>query len=524
MAVSDGGGPALLQVQDLCKSFFGVQVLHGVGLELRSGQVLGLVGENGSGKSTTMNIVGGVHRPDSGRMLLAGQDYQPKGPKDAQAAGIAFIHQELNLFKNLSVAENLFIGRFPKLVAGLPFIDRRRMAERSLELLAQVDLDLDPAAPVSRLSQGERQLVEIAKALGAEARIVIFDEPTTSLTARESERLFALIDRLRARGIAMIYISHILGDVMRLCDRVTVLRDGHVVGDASRAELSVDRLITLMVGRTIDQIYPSRESRPRPGRPALEVRSLTQRGVVKDIGFAIQPGEVLGVSGLMGAGRSEMARILFGLDPHESGSILLDGEPLAHPTPRTAMDRGMAFLTEDRRVEGLLMDGDIGGNIALASLPDFASRWTRMVQRTRLGDEVDAMGRDVQINARDLWSTLAKNLSGGNQQKVVIGKWLLRGPRLFILDEPTRGIDVGAKYEVYKIINRLAAEGSAILMISSEIEELVGMCDRIMVMSHGEVRGFFDRAGFDREQLLRAAMWDGVKAGASRARAGELAS
>jgi ribose transport system ATP-binding protein len=501
----------MLRIQGLCKSFFGVQVLHEVGLELSPGEVLGLVGENGSGKSTTMNILGGVHRPDRGSMTLDGEPYAPRGPKDAAARGIAFIHQELNLFKNLTVEENLFISGFPRLVAGLPFIDRGKVRARSRELLTAIELDVPPGTPLARLSQGERQLVEIAKALGADARIVIFDEPTTSLTSRESERLFAQIGRLRARGIAVIYISHILGDVMRLCDRITVLRDGHVVGSGHRAEMTIDRLITLMVGRTIDQIYPPRESAVRPGAPVLAVSGLSQPGVVRDISFRVQPGEVVGVSGLMGSGRSEMARILFGLDPKSSGTIEIDGAPLPAPTPQAAMDRGIAFLTEDRRVEGLMMGAAIADNIALPSLPNYAAGWGRLLERTRLGDAVSRTGRDVQVNAGDFVRTLVKNLSGGNQQKVVIGKWLLRGPRLFILDEPTRGIDVGAKYEVYKIINRLAADGTGILMISSEIEELIGMCDRILVMGHGEIRGEFTRQQFDREAILRRAMWDGVK-------------
>ena len=505
----------MLTIQGLCKSFFGVQVLYDVGLALQPGQVLGLVGENGSGKSTTMNILGGVHQPDRGAMTLDGQPYAPRGPRDAAARGIAFIHQELNLFKNLTVEENLFIGGFPKLIAGLPFIDRRKVRERARELLAAIDLDVAPGTPLARLSQGERQLVEIAKALGSDARIVIFDEPTTSLTARESERLFAQIGRLKARGIGVIYISHILGDVMRLCDQVTVLRDGHVVGSAAKSEMTVDRLITLMVGRTIDQIYPPREPAVRPGTPVLAVRGLSQPGVVKDISLDVQPGEVVGVAGLMGSGRSEMARILFGLDPFAAGTIAIDGTALPAPTPQAAMDRGMAFLTEDRRAEGLMMAAPIADNLALASLPRFAAGWRRLLERTRLGDAVDRTGREVQVNARDFARTLVKNLSGGNQQKVVIGKWLLRGPRLFILDEPTRGIDVGAKYEVYKLINRLAAQGTGVLMISSEIEELIGMCDRILVMGHGEIRGAFPRDRFDREAILRSAMWDGVKGAAA---------
>jgi ribose transport system ATP-binding protein len=266
-----------------------------------------------------------------------------------------------------------------------------------------------------------------------------------------------------------------------------------------------------MVGRTIDQIYPPRDTVPKEGSPVLEVDRLTQPGMIRDVSFQVRPGEVLGISGLMGSGRSEMARILFGLDPYASGRILVDGQPLERPTPETAMVRGIAFLTEDRRAEGLMMDGAIADNIALPSLPNFSTGFGRLIQRTRLGDAVETTGRDVQVNARDFVQTLVKNLSGGNQQKVVIGKWLLRSPRLFILDEPTRGIDVGAKYEVYKIINRLAAEGTGILVISSEIEELIGMCDRILVMSHGEIRAGYDRSQFDREKIMRSAMWDGLK-------------
>jgi ABC-type sugar transport system ATPase subunit len=504
---------ALLAVRGLCKSFFGVQVLHDVGFELAPGRVLGLIGENGSGKSTTMNILGGIHQPDRGEMVLDGQPYRPRGPKDAEAAGIAFIHQELNLFKNLSIEENLFIGGFPKLVRGLPFIDRRKVRARAKELLAAIDLDLDPATLVSRLSQGERQLVEIAKALGSDARIVIFDEPTTSLTARETERLFGQIQRLKGRGIAVVYISHILSDVMRLTDDIVVLRDGHVVATAPTRQMTVDKLITSMVGRTIDQIYPPRASRPREGQPVLEVEKLTQPGMIRDVSFQVRQGEVVGISGLMGSGRSEMARILFGLDPYASGRILVDGQPLERPTPEAAMARGIAFLTEDRRAEGLMMDGPIADNLALPSLPNFAGGFGRLIERTRLGDAVERTGRDVQVNARDFVQTLVKNLSGGNQQKVVIGKWLLRSPRLFILDEPTRGIDVGAKYEVYKIINELAGQGTGVLVISSEIEELIGICDRILVMSHGEIRAGYERAKFDRERIMRSAMWDSVTKG-----------
>jgi ribose transport system ATP-binding protein len=504
-------GTPVLEVEALCKSFFGVQVLHDVGFSLNAGQVLGLVGENGSGKSTTMNIIGGVHQPENGRMRRDGADYVPRSPRDAQRHGIAFIHQELNLFKNLTITENLFIERFPRRRSWLPLIDRSVIRKRAAELLAEVDLQVPLGTLVSRLSQGERQLVEIAKALSSDARIIIFDEPTTSLTTRETERLFLLIDRLKARGIAIIYISHILGDVMRLCDEIVVLRDGHRVGAAPKAMMSIERMISLMVGRTIDQIFPPRAATPRSGRPVLEVRGLTQPGVVKDIGFSLQPGEVLGVSGLMGSGRSEMARILFGLDPYRRGEILIDGQTLTATSPGICMGHGVAFLTEDRRVEGLMMEASIADNIALPALSEHSSAWLRIVQRTRLGEEVQKVSRAVQITAPEIQRMLVKHLSGGNQQKVVIAKWLLRNPRVFILDEPTRGIDVGAKYEIYKLINQLAADGTGILFISSEIEELIGMCDRILVMGHGEIRGMHARSGFDREAILKSAMWDGLR-------------
>ena len=504
-------GRPVLEIEGLCKSFFGVEVLHKVGFSLQAGQVLGLVGENGSGKSTTMNIIGGVHQMDAGRILFEGHEYRPKGPRDAARQGVAFIHQELNLFRNLSIAENLFITEFPKLVRGLPFIARGAARARAAELLAAVDLDLPPGTLVNKLSQGERQLVEIAKALGAKAKIIIFDEPTTSLTTRETDRLFDIINRLRAQGIAIIYISHILNDVMRLCDDVVVLRDGNVVGTAPKSAMTIERMISLMVGRNIDQLFPPRDNTAAKGAPVLEAAGITQRGTVKDITFTLRAGEVLGVSGLMGAGRSELARILFGIDPFSAGAIRIAGAALANPTPAICMDHGMAFLTEDRRAEGLMMEAPIDINIGLSSLQNYAGGLAGVIDQSRLDDGVRKMSASVQISARDIVRTLVKNLSGGNQQKVVIGKWLLREPKVFILDEPTRGIDVGAKNEVYKIINQLAAGGAGILMISSEIEELIGMCDRIMVMAHGEIRATFERGGFDREELLKAAMWDGIR-------------
>jgi ribose transport system ATP-binding protein len=498
----------LLKVIGLNKSFFGVQVLRDVGFELTHGAVLGLVGENGSGKSTTMNILGGVLTRDSGLVELAGGEVAPANSRDALALGIAFIHQELSLFPNLSVEENIFLDHFPRRIDRLPFINRRTLREQAKKALELIDLHVSPATPVMRLPQGERQLVEIAKALTRQARLIIFDEPTTSLTARETERLFEIISRLRRQGISIIYISHILGDVLRLCDNIVVLRDGRVVGGGPRADFTIERLVTLMVGRTIDQLFPEREAGSRPRDTALSVRGVSQPGVVRDISFDLKLGEVLGLSGLMGSGRSELARILFGLDPYAEGEIRVGEAKLPPLAPREAMDKGLAFLTEDRRGEGLMMEASITDNIVLPSLVERSSGFLRWLKPAALGEAARDVSERVRVNAKAIDRTAVRTLSGGNQQKVVIAKWLLRAPTIFILDEPTRGIDVGAKYEVYKIINQMVAAGAAILFISSEIEELIGMADRIMVMGRGEVRGFFERSHFDREAIMKAALWD----------------
>jgi len=513
---SDQGKPIdvhqvpLLSLRDVTKSFFGVTVLHGVSFDLQPGEVLGLVGQNGSGKSTTMNILGGVHQRDAGEIVLGGTHYRPRVPRDAEDAGIAFIQQELNIFANLSVQENLLMGRFPKLGRWLPVISFRRLRERARQLLAAVDLQVSPQAAASTLSPGERQLVEIAKALSLNAKIIIFDEPTTSLTSRESERLFALIDRLRHQGIGIIYISHLLADVVRLADQIVVLRDGHVVRRGPKGAMTVDDLVTAMVGRSIEALFPNRSRRGATGATVLEVERVSQPGIVRNVSFSVAEGEIVGIAGLMGSGRTELARILFGLDPFESGRIAVKGHPFAKPEPRACIAGGMAFLTEDRRHEGLMMEGSVAANLELAALPQHARGISRLIDDRRLRQRMSAIKEQLDIKSGDLRATPVRTLSGGNQQKVVIGKWLLRQPKLFILDEPTRGLDVGAKQEVNKAIVQLADAGTAVLMISSELEELIGMCDRVLVMNRGEVGRTIERSAFEREAILKAAMWKGI--------------
>jgi ABC-type sugar transport system ATPase subunit len=493
----------ILEFRNINKLFFGVYALHDVTLCARRGHVLGLIGENGAGKSTLMNILGGVIRPDSGEMLLNGQAYQPRTPSDATHAGIAFIHQELNLFTNLSIAENIFIDAFPRR-GRWPVLHRANIRKRAEQLLDSVGLNLSPNVLVEKLSPGERQMVEITKALSIDADIIILDEPTTSLTPRETEQLFDIIERLRDAGKTMIYISHILRDVMTIADDIAVLRDGELVGYGSKQEFDISRMISLMVGRSIEQLYPPRKAPPSDD-VLLEVQDISQSGIVEGINFALRQGEVLGVFGLMGSGRTELARIIFGLDEFEAGQVRVNRRDNRRLSARDSIKNQIAFVTENRREEGLMMEIAIADNIALVSLPQFAQSFTRFVRQNEMIAAAHEVAGALQIKSGAIEKHPAKSLSGGNQQKVVIAKWLMSRPSIFIMDEPTRGIDVGAKYEIYSIINELAAQGTGVLFISSELEELMGMCDRILVMSRGEVRGEFAREAFDEEQILRTA-------------------
>lgn len=502
--------PPILETQSISKAFFGISAVDDVSLTVQKGQILGLIGQNGAGKSTLMNMIGGVVTPDSGNMLINGLVYMPRIPADAHSAKIAFIHQELNLFTNLTIAENILIDALPTWGIGpLQFVDWPAARSSTKKALSMVGLDLSPDTKIDSISPGERQLVEIARALHIDASLIIFDEPTTSLTVRETEVLFDLIRRLRDQGKAMIYISHILNDVVALSDRIAVMRDGKLVEEGPVSDFTIGKMISLMVGRNIDSLFPPRTSAPIH-EPLLQLNGVSARGIVENINLTVHKSEVVGLFGLMGSGRTELARMIYGLDPIEAGSLTVNGRQSRKQSARRSIRQGIAFVTENRREEGLLMNIAIADNIALVALPEFARNPVQIVGQSQLNHSTQSAATALHLKSADIRQQAAKALSGGNQQKVVIAKWLLSEPTVFIMDEPTRGIDVGAKYEIYSIIDQLAANGSGVLFISSELEELMGMCDRILVMSRGELLGEFSRDQFDAEAILQMAFREGV--------------
>jgi len=492
----------LLALVRLNKSFSGVRVLKDVNLTVRRpGSILGLVGENGAGKSTMMNILGGVLHRDSGEMLLEGAPYNPRGPLDAEKAGIAFIHQELNLFPNMTIAENLFLNAAPRSRLGL--LSYGAMNRKAREALRRVGIDLHPATRVEGLSMGLRQMIEIAKALRRKARLVVFDEPTTSLSTNEKNHLFSIIRELSSKGISTIYISHTLDDVLGLCEEIAVIRDGSIIGQAPLAEMTKERMISMMVGRKLDQLFPYVEK--RRGNCLLRVEGMSRARILRDVGFSLRSGEIVGLFGLMGAGRSELARAVYGIDPVDAGRIYFRERLVKRPAPEWWIENGMAYITENRREEGLLMPKSVRENLVLANLRRMALA-LGAVDTRREDRDSDLAIEQLRIKTTDKARQQARKLSGGNQQKVVIGKWLLTNPQVFIVDEPTRGVDVGAKFEIYSHLNALAQKGSAILFISSEMEELIGVCDRILVMSQGELTGELERSAFSQEELLKYAL------------------
>lgn len=492
----------MLKIQSINKSFFNVRVLHGIDFDLECNEIHGLVGENGAGKSTLMNIIGGVLPKDNGAMEIQGNAYEPASPRSATAAGVVFIHQELNLFSNLTVAENMFIDGFPVGFAGT--IDKKEIHKQAAEYIEKYDLPVKPGTVIESLPMGTRQMIEIAKALMKKARVIIFDEPTTSLSHREKEKLFTTIQNLKSSGISIIYISHILEDIFRLCDRISVLRDGEIVGTANRNAITERELIRLMVGRDLHQVYPTVETRI-PGEVLLKAENVVQGALVKGVSLELRSGEIVGLYGLMGAGRTEFVRTLFGVDQMESGNFYIRGEKIEKSSPRLCIAKGLAFITEDRRAEGLLMPKSVKDNLLAVKLDDILGRFFVIKRKQEYSLAKSAID-NLKVKVTDFMTQPVNSLSGGNQQKVVFGKWLLKKPKIFIMDEPTRGVDVGAKFEIYTIIVEMAKQGAAILMVSSEMEELMGTCDRILVLKHGKISGELSRPEFKQETIVNFAL------------------
>jgi rhamnose transport system ATP-binding protein len=501
-AVEREGGPAapLLAVAGIEKSFPGVRALSGVSFSVAPGEVHALLGENGAGKSTLIKIISGVYQTDAGTIHVNGQPLRLDSPDAARRAGIATIYQELLLFRDLTVAENIFMGHAPRGRSG--WLDWTAMAARTEALLASLDIaDLAPSRIVGSLSVGNRQRVEILRALSQDARLLIMDEPTAALTDHDVRRLFDLVRRLKSRGVGIIYISHRMDEIFQLADRVTVLRDGVQVGTRRVAETSSAELVQMMVGRQIESLFPKVEA--RIGAPVLEVRDLVRRPMTRGISLTVRAGEIVGIAGLVGSGRSELAQTIFGVTPAESGRILIAGKPVQIRSPGRARALGIAYVPEDRANQGLVRPMSVRENFSLASLAKVARfGFIDSARETRMAE---AGVKRFRVRASSLDQVVGR-LSGGNQQKIVLGKWLANQPKLLILDEPTRGIDVGAKAEIHRLMSELAAQGLAILMISSELPEVLGMSDRVLVMREGRLVAELSRSEATPEAVGAAMM------------------
>jgi ribose transport system ATP-binding protein len=487
----------ILELQNITKTYPGVRALHDISLTINSGEVHALVGENGAGKSTLIKTCSGAIRPDSGKIIINGETFTHMTPKLSEEKGIAVIYQEFNLVNELTVAENVFLGRA---IRNGIIVDKKAMAQKAAEIFAQFDINIDPNVLVSSLTVGYRQIVEIVKALSTNARLIVMDEPSAPLTNAEVEHLYTMIKKLKAAGVTIIYISHRLDEVFQLSNRITVMRDGKKIETVNTADIDTPRLIASMVGRELKETFPPREHCVRD-EVVLEVQDLTGNGV-RNISFNVKRGEILGFAGLIGAGRTELAELIFRVKPKESGKIRIRGREINYKNVASAISGGVALVPEDRKRHGALLGTSIRENITIVILKRISS--LSVVHKKEERQIVQKYRDELRIKTPSVEQQV-KNLSGGNQQKVVLAKWLSAGPDVIILDEPTRGIDVGAKYEIYKLINSLVEQGKAVILISSEMEELIGMSDRIIVLAEGVQTGELQKSEFDQKTIMRFA-------------------
>lgn len=489
----------VLELKNIYKSFPGVKVLEDVTLQVRPGEVHALMGENGAGKSTLMKILMGIYKADQGSIFLEGKETVIHGPKDAMSKGISMIHQELNTVLDMEVAENVFVGRelLKKGFEKLKIVDIARMREETGKYFREMNIDIDPRAKMRTLSVAEMQLVEIVKAISLNSRIIVMDEPTSAITEKEATVLFAQIERLKKQGVVIIYISHKMDEIFRISDTITVLRDGQWIGTKPAKELDNDMLIKMMVGRELTDIYP--KDPVEIGDVILEVKNLSRGKKVRDASFSLRKGEVLGIAGLVGAGRSELVETIFGLYPKTGGQIFLHGKEVHIKSAADAIKNKMALITEDRKQTGLNLIVSVKENIASVSIGKLSNHG--IVNDKKINEVSEKYIKELKIKTPD-GNAIVGNLSGGNQQKVVLAKWLLDEPDIIIFDEPTRGIDIGAKRDIYLLINNLAKEGKAVIVISSEMAEVMGICDRILVMAEGRINGEVQREEFSQEVIM----------------------
>ncbi|MDT0122834.1 sugar ABC transporter ATP-binding protein [Paenibacillus sp. RRE4] len=487
-----------IQMHNIHKAFGTNQVLSGVDFELKEGEVHALMGENGAGKSTLMNILIGLHQRDQGTIEIDGKETYFGSPKEAEQLGLTFIHQELNVWPEMTVLDNLFIGK--EISSSMGLLNTKQMKALASEQFAKLSVDIPLERPAGECSVGQQQMIEIAKALMTNAKVIIMDEPTAALTEREIQKLFEVIRSLQKNGVSIVYISHRMEEIFAICDRITIMRDGRTVDTKAIPETSFDEVVRKMVGRELTERFPSRH--PKYGEFVLEVREANRKGLFENISFDVKAGEVLGFSGLMGSGRTEIMRAIFGLDRLDSGEIKIRGKKVNIRKPADAVKHGIGFITEDRKDEGLVLDFSIRENMALTNLFSFSSKG--FISNAKEQEFVDTLIKRLQIKTQSS-ETAARNLSGGNQQKVVIAKWVGIGPSVLILDEPTRGVDVGAKREIYQLMNELTDRGVAIIMVSSELPEVLGMSDRIAVVHEGRITGVLPKEQATQEQIMTLA-------------------